>query len=72
MSSHVYLTRHNGLDMLIPKVRTESAKKGTVYTGAQAFNNLPPHLKEVDSVMIFKTLLNGIIFWNSCKYFGVF
>ena len=47
-SSHVYSTRCNGLDIFIPKVHTESAKKGTFYTGAQAFNNLPPHLKEVD------------------------
>ena len=55
---HVYLTRHNGLDILFPKVRTESAKKGTFYTGDQAYNNSPPHLKEVDSIVIFKTLLN--------------
>ena len=27
--SHVYSTRRNGLDTLIPKVRTESANKGT-------------------------------------------
>ena len=39
--------------ILIPKVRTESAKKGTFYTGAHAFNNLPPHLKEVDSIVGF-------------------
>ena len=58
----MYSTRRNGLDILIPKVRTESAKKGTFYTGAQAFSNLPPHLKEVDSIVIFKTLLNDIIF----------
>ena len=61
-SSHVYSTRRNGLDILIPKVRTESAKKGTFYTGAQAFSNLQRHLKEVDSIAIFKTLLNDIIF----------
>ena len=61
-SSHVFSTRRNGLDILIPKVRTESAKKGTFYTGAQAINNLPPHLKEVHSIVIFKTLLNDIIF----------
>ena len=38
---------------VIPKVRTESTKKGTFYTGAQAFNHLPAHLKEGDSVVIF-------------------
>ena len=60
--SHVYSTRRNGLDILIPKVRTKSAKKGTSYTGTQVFNNLPPHLMEVDSIVIFKTQLNDIIF----------
>ena len=50
------------INILIPKVRTESAKKGTFNTGAQAFNNLPLHLKRVDSVVIFKTQLNDIIF----------
>ena len=61
-SSHTYCTRRNGLDILIPKVHTESAKKGTFYTGAQPFNNLPPHLKEVDTMVIFKTQFNDIIF----------
>ena len=50
------------INILIPKVRTESTKKGTFNTGAQAFNNLPLHLKRVDSVVIFKTQLNDIIF----------
>ena len=61
-SSLVHSTRRNGLDILIPKVRTESAQKGTFYTGAQAFNNLPPHQKEVDSIVIFKTQLNNLFF----------
>ena len=71
-SSHIYYTRHNGLDILIPKVCTESAKKGTFYTGAQAFNNLPPHLKEVDSTVVLKTQLNDIIFQRPGKSFTVF
>ena len=41
-SSHVYSTRLNGLDILIRKVLAESAKIGTFYTEARAFNNLPP------------------------------
>ena len=51
----------HGLGSLFPKVRKESAKKGTFYTGAQVFNNLSPHLREVDSIVSFKTLLNDII-----------
>ena len=33
-SSLFFSTRRNALDVLIPKVRTESAKIGTFYTGA--------------------------------------
>ena len=61
-SSHIYSTRRNGLVIFIPEVRTESAKKGTFATRAQAFNNLPLQLKEVDSILIFKTQPNDIIF----------
>ena len=32
--SHSFSTRRNDLDLLIPKVRTESAKKGCFYSGA--------------------------------------
>ena len=64
-SPYVYSTRRNGLDILIPKIRKESAKKGTFYTGAQAVNNLPPHLKDVDSIVIFKNFLMVLFFWGS-------
>ena len=36
--------RRIGLDILIPKVRAESANNGTSCIGAQAFNNLPPQV----------------------------
>ena len=74
-SSDVYSIRGIGLDILIPKVRTESAKKGTFYSGAQAFNDLPPHLKEVDSIVIFKTQLNDnnfLEFWLNVWIFFLF
>ena len=61
-SSHVYSIRRNGLDILIPEVRVESAKKGTFYTRAKALQNLPLHLNEVDSRVIFKTRLNDVLF----------
>ena len=48
----VMALRRIGLDILIPEVRTESAKNGTSCIGAQTFNNLPPHLKEGDSIVI--------------------
>ena len=57
MSSH---SRRNGLDLLIPRVRTVSAEKGSFYSGAQAFNNLPPFLKGVESLVVFKTKLKDL------------
>ena len=44
--------RRIGLGILIPKLRTESANNGTSCIGAQAFNNMPPRLKEVDFTVI--------------------
>ena len=44
--------RRIGLGILIPKLRTESVNNSTSCIGAQAFNNLPPRLKEVDSTVI--------------------
>ena len=63
-SSHNYSTKRNGLDLLIPKVRTESAKKGSFYTGVQAFCNLPPFLEEVESLLVFKTKLKDLFLWS--------
>ena len=60
-SSHNYFTRRNGLDLLVPNVHTESAKKGCFYSGAQAFNNLPPNLKELESLLMFKTKLKDFL-----------
>ena len=55
-TSHNYSTRHNGVDILVPKVSTESAKKGCYYFGAQVFNNLPSSMK-AESLLIFKTMI---------------
>ena len=50
-SSHNYSTRRNGLDILVSKVSTETAKKGCYYFGAQVFNNnLPSSMKETESL----------------------
>ena len=50
-------TRRNGLDILVPKVSTETAKKGCYYYGAQVFNNLLSSMKETKSLLIFKTMI---------------
>ena len=59
-SSHNHYTRRNGIDLLIPKLRTKSPKKGCFYSGAQAFYNLQTHLKELTSLIIFKTKLKDL------------
>ena len=56
-SDHIYNIRRNGKDLVIPKVRTESARKSCFFSGAVLYNSLPPSLKEVSSLLIFKTKL---------------
>ena len=65
-TSHDYLiTRRKGLDIFIPKVSTESAKKGCYFFGTQVFNNLPSSIKETEALVIFKTLSNYSYIENS-------
>ena len=64
-SLHNYSTKHNGLDMVVPKVSTVTAKKGCYFFGAQIFNNLPSSMKETKSLFIFKTLIKDFYIENS-------
>ena len=64
-TSHNYSTRLNGLHISVPKVSTESAKKGCYFFGAQVFNNLPSSIKETESLLIFKTLVKDFYIGNS-------
>ncbi len=45
------------MDYLLPKVRTEAAKKGCFYLGVKNFNSLPADIKQVTSLLLFKTAL---------------
>ena len=56
-SDHIHNTRRNGKDLIIPKVRTESARKSCFFSGATLYNSLPSSLKEVNSLLIFKSKL---------------
>ena len=47
-SSHCHYTRRNGLDLILPKVNIEIAKKGSFYLGAKDFNGLPKEVKTVN------------------------
>ena len=50
----------NGINIFIPKVKTEEAKKICYYTGAKEFNDLPLGIKSVISLLVFKACINGI------------
>ena len=42
---HAKTTRRNSTDLWLPKVRTESGKRGIYYSGTNIFNALPGHIK---------------------------
>ena len=62
---HNYSTRRNGLDIFVPKISTETAKKGCYCFGAQVLNNLPSSMKETESLLILKTLTKDFYIENS-------
>ena len=51
---HQKATRVNGRNLKIPKVKTESAKRGFHYSGVRIYNALPTHLKTERFYLPFK------------------
>ena len=51
---HQKAARANGRNLKIPKVKTESAKRGFYYSGVKIYNALPSHLKTERFYLPFK------------------
>ncbi len=51
---HQKATRGNGKNLKIPKVKTESAKRGFYFYGVKVYNALPTHLKTEKFYLPFK------------------
>ena len=51
----IHNTRGSGHNLLLPKVRTETARKSFYFNGSKLFNNLASEMKDSKSVVIFKT-----------------
>ena len=54
VSQSRYNTRRNGTDLVLPRVRTEIAKRSFYFNGAKLFNGLPLQIKECSSIVLFK------------------
>ena len=51
----VHNTRGSGHNLLLPKVRTETARKSFYFNGSKLFNNIASEMKDSKSVVICKT-----------------
>ena len=51
----VHNTRGSGYNLLLPKVRTETARKSFYFNGSKLFNNIASEIKDSKSIVIFKT-----------------
>ena len=51
----VHNTRGSGHNLLLPKVRSETARKSFYFNGSKLFNNIASEMKDTKSVLIFKT-----------------
>ena len=54
---HGKTTRPNSADLGVPKIRTESGRRGVYYCGTKIFNNLPLHLKTEKYYIHFRKAL---------------
>ena len=55
--NHGKNTRGNGLNLVLPKVKTESGKKTFAFQGTTLYNKLTRELKEERSLLLFKSKL---------------
>lgn len=57
----VFRTMHNtsgrGKNLMLPKVRTETVRKSCYFKGSKLFNDIPNEMKDLNSIMIFKTCI---------------
>ena len=51
----IHNTRGSGHNLLLPKVRTETARKSFYFNGSKLFNSIAGEVKDSKSVVIFKT-----------------
>ena len=51
----IHSMRGSGNNLLLPKVRTETARKSFHFNGSKLFNSIPSEVKDSKSVVIFKT-----------------
>ena len=52
--NHNQNTRNNKYAARIPRVKTETGKKGFWFQGPKIFNELPNSLRQLDSFLLFK------------------
>ena len=63
----VHNTRGSGENLMLPKGRTETARKSFYFNGSKLFNDVPNEMKDLNSVMVFKTHI--LEFYRSQAFF---
>ena len=59
--NHAKNTRNNGNCVVLPKVELEIARKGFFFQGALIYNGLPAHIRQIKSVVLFRTTLRQFL-----------
>lgn len=53
----IHNTRRGGKSLMLPKVRTATARKSFYFNVSKLFNDIPNKLKDINSVMILNFVL---------------
>ena len=71
----IHNTRGSGHNLLLPKVRTETARKSLYFKQSKLFNNIASEMKDSKSVVIFKTrileLYRSNVFLVTCYLLNI-
>ena len=57
---HQQNTRNSDYCLHLPKVKLETARKGFCFQGALTFDRLPIHVRQLNSIVLFKNTLKQL------------
>ena len=55
------ITRNNRSSLVLQKIKLESARNGFDFQGALVFNKIPLHIRQINSIVLFKRALKQVL-----------
>ena len=59
LKKHLYNTRNNNIQVELPSIKLEFARKGFFFMGAKIYNELPAEIRQEENLNLFKNKIRN-------------